>query len=165
MQVKSIAQCSKGSILQYFRPSLSYQLSLRSLSIFEWPFYTGFTVLLCTWWRSLKTKISRMDCEFIATFIKFPDNCWNAIAFQTSKPANRQEDTVPPSIKGTPCTHSTLNLDNFARVLFSRIKLKDRFAIIQMHDWSMVYLHPARGYKTFFMFNSAEHKIYPPHKC
>ena len=30
MQVKSIAECSKGSILQYFRPSLSYHL-LRSL--------------------------------------------------------------------------------------------------------------------------------------
>ena len=56
MQVKCIAECSKGSILLYFRPSLSYHLSLRSLfcllfvikifvlSIFEWPFYTGFTV-------------------------------------------------------------------------------------------------------------------------
>ena len=31
MQVKSIAECSKGSILQYFWPSLSYHLSLRSL--------------------------------------------------------------------------------------------------------------------------------------
>ena len=31
MQVKSIAECSKGSILQYFRPSLSYHLSLRPL--------------------------------------------------------------------------------------------------------------------------------------
>ena len=31
MQVKSIAECSKGSILQYFRPSLSYHLSLKSL--------------------------------------------------------------------------------------------------------------------------------------
>ena len=31
MQVKSIAECSKGSILQYFRPSLNYHLSLRSL--------------------------------------------------------------------------------------------------------------------------------------
>ena len=31
MQVKSIAECSKGSILQYFRPSLSYHLSLRFL--------------------------------------------------------------------------------------------------------------------------------------
>ena len=31
MQVKSIAKCSRGSILQYFRPSLSYHLSLTSL--------------------------------------------------------------------------------------------------------------------------------------
>ena len=31
MQVKSIAECSKGSILQYFPPSLSYHLSLRPL--------------------------------------------------------------------------------------------------------------------------------------
>ena len=31
MQVKSIAECSKGSILQYFRSSLSYHLSPRSL--------------------------------------------------------------------------------------------------------------------------------------
>ena len=29
--VKSIAECSKGSILQYFWPALSYHLSLRSL--------------------------------------------------------------------------------------------------------------------------------------
>ena len=31
MQVKSIAECSKGSILQYFWPSLIYHLALRSL--------------------------------------------------------------------------------------------------------------------------------------
>ena len=31
MQVKGIAECSKGSILQYIWPSLSYHLSLRSL--------------------------------------------------------------------------------------------------------------------------------------
>ena len=31
MQVKSIAECSKGSNLQSFRPSLSYHLLLRSL--------------------------------------------------------------------------------------------------------------------------------------
>ena len=56
MQVKSIAECSKGSILQYFRPSLSYSSILQTFiklpfvikifdsSIFEWQFYTGFTV-------------------------------------------------------------------------------------------------------------------------
>ena len=31
MQVKSIAECSKGSILQFFQPTLSYHLSLRAL--------------------------------------------------------------------------------------------------------------------------------------
>ena len=31
MQVRSIAECSKGSILQYFQPSLRYNLSLRPL--------------------------------------------------------------------------------------------------------------------------------------
>ena len=31
MLVKSIAECCKGSILQYFGPSLSYHLSYRSL--------------------------------------------------------------------------------------------------------------------------------------
>ena len=43
MQVKSIAEYSNGSILQYFRHSFSYHLSLRSFffSIFEWPFDTG----------------------------------------------------------------------------------------------------------------------------
>ena len=36
MQAKSIAECSKGSILQYFRPSLSYQLLLISLFCLFW---------------------------------------------------------------------------------------------------------------------------------
>ena len=46
MQVKSIAESSTGSILQYFRPSLSYHLSLRPLFclFLSLPFYTGFTV-------------------------------------------------------------------------------------------------------------------------
>ena len=40
-------QVSEGSILQYFLPQLiiSYHLSLRPLSIFLRPFYTGFTVI------------------------------------------------------------------------------------------------------------------------
>ena len=43
-QVKSIAECSKRSILQYFRPSLSYILSLTPLFclFFEGPLKTGF---------------------------------------------------------------------------------------------------------------------------
>ena len=47
MQVKSIAECPKGSILQYFRPSLNYYIiviKIFVLSIFELPLKTGFTV-------------------------------------------------------------------------------------------------------------------------
>ena len=48
MQVTSIEKCSHWSILQYFRPSLSYHLSLKYLFVyFEWTFNTGFTV--CFW--------------------------------------------------------------------------------------------------------------------
>ena len=36
MQVKSIAECSKGSILQYFRPSLSYHYWALCFVFFEW---------------------------------------------------------------------------------------------------------------------------------
>ena len=44
MQVKSIAECSKGRILQYFRPSLPFVIMIFVLSIFEWPFDTRFHV-------------------------------------------------------------------------------------------------------------------------
>ena len=90
IKVKSIAECSNGSILQYFCPSLSYYLSLRSLfclflsgrftqvllsrpislnsghfdlSIFEWPFYTGITV---------KTIYHLMQVKRTLAFIKLP---------------------------------------------------------------------------------------------
>ena len=46
MQVKIIAECSKRSILQYFKPSLSYQLSLRPLFCLLLPFYTCFTIFV-----------------------------------------------------------------------------------------------------------------------
>ena len=44
MQVKSIAECSKGSILQYFRLSLSYHSSL--ISLFCQFFRSRFTQVL-----------------------------------------------------------------------------------------------------------------------
>ena len=44
MQFKSITGCSKGSILQYFRPSLSYHLSLRSLLYPRYEVYRGYIV-------------------------------------------------------------------------------------------------------------------------
>ena len=54
MQVKSIAECSKGSILQQREHSailltfikLPFVIKIFVLFIFEWLFYRGFTVLL-----------------------------------------------------------------------------------------------------------------------
>ena len=51
MQVKSIAECSKGSILQYFRPSLTFinlpvVIKTFILSILEWPFYCSLIMTL-----------------------------------------------------------------------------------------------------------------------
>ena len=70
MQVKSIAECSKGSILQYFQPLLSCHLSLRPLFclFFEWQFYTGFTVhhLILFTGNLLKT-----DCDEMPQIVAF----------------------------------------------------------------------------------------------
>ena len=65
MQVKSIAECSKGSTLQCFLPSLSYQLSFRSLFCL---FLSGhFTQVLlyynyCRY--ALITKSEHRPCSF-----------------------------------------------------------------------------------------------------
>ena len=45
---RSIAECSEGSILQILSTflMLPFVIKIFILSIFEWPFYKGFTVLL-----------------------------------------------------------------------------------------------------------------------
>ena len=48
MQVKSIAECSplKHSAILLTSIKLSFVIKIFVLSIFEWPFYTGFTEVL-----------------------------------------------------------------------------------------------------------------------
>ena len=47
MQVKSIAECSRGEhsaiLLNFIK--IPFVIKIFGLSIFEWPFYKGFTVL------------------------------------------------------------------------------------------------------------------------
>ena len=59
MQVKSIAECSKGSILQYFWPSLSYLLSLRSLFCLFLSGHFTQVLLYCQW--SLENGVTYGD--------------------------------------------------------------------------------------------------------
>ena len=44
MQVKSIAECSEHSAILSTFFKLPFVIKIFVLSIFEWPFYTGFTV-------------------------------------------------------------------------------------------------------------------------
>ena len=57
MHLKSVAECSKGSILQYFRPFVKLPFVIKTfvLSIFEWPLKTGFTV----YWRPINRFFNR----------------------------------------------------------------------------------------------------------
>ena len=47
----------------------------------------------------------------------------------------------------------------------SRTEQKSNVANIESITVSYIRDNRARGYKTFFMLNSAETKIYPAHKC
>ena len=51
MQVKSTAECSTGSILQYFWPALSDYRSWKPIfwPSLEWPLKTGFTIYNMSW--------------------------------------------------------------------------------------------------------------------
>ena len=66
MQVKSIAECSKRSILQYVQPSLSYQLSLRSLiCLFLSGRFTQVLLYVCISSRTFISHVSEEGCDSI----------------------------------------------------------------------------------------------------
>ena len=64
MQVKSIEECSKRSILQYFRPALSYHLSLRSLFCLFLSSRLRQVLLYCFWLVWLSTRPpDKLSCQ------------------------------------------------------------------------------------------------------
>ena len=60
MQVKSIAECSEGNILQYFRLSLSYHLSLRFLCRLFLSGHFAQGILI-----AFHSLYSNLDCGFV----------------------------------------------------------------------------------------------------
>ena len=66
MQVKSIAECSKKEHSAILSTVIKVPVVIKTfvLSIFEWPFYTGFTVVVffCFIWK-IMLKIYFMICE------------------------------------------------------------------------------------------------------
>ena len=89
MQVKSIAECSNGSILQYFWPSLSCHLSLRSNFVYFWVaasdrFYCTITSFLA----------SNNICHLLITFANSldPGQDWQIVSpFSGSKPFDTRD--------------------------------------------------------------------------
>ena len=66
MQVKSIAECSKGSILQYFRPSLSHHLLLRSLfCLFLSGRFTQVLLYTSLVWKQTASSAALAICSFV----------------------------------------------------------------------------------------------------
>ena len=67
MQVKSIAECSKGAFSAIFSTfiKLPFVIKIFVLSIFEWPFYTGFTIvpsnIVQTTIQTINHSISSLD--------------------------------------------------------------------------------------------------------
>ena len=62
MKVKSVAECSHWSILQYFWPALSIDRSEKKqhfFVFFEWPLKTGFTVYAIL--EDLGARLSNAD--------------------------------------------------------------------------------------------------------
>ena len=80
MQVESIAECSKGSILQYFQPSLSYHLSLGPLfCLFLSDCLRQVFLYTSHWPMSSSLDYKRLisfaftNCQF--TFVELPEIC------------------------------------------------------------------------------------------
>ena len=108
MQVKSIAECSKGSILQYFRPAVSYCLLLRYLFCL---FMSGsFTQILLYVHNFILSAIDLTIYIYhvVSSFSKFPTRdgytkltVLHLLAFFSKQSGNNCDD---------PTQHSLLNL-------------------------------------------------------
>ena len=63
MQVKSIAECSEHSAIFLTCIKLPFVITIFVLSIFEWPFYTGFTV--CVQFNTVRRAVEERVGSFL----------------------------------------------------------------------------------------------------
>ena len=150
MQVKSIAECSNGSILQYFWPSLSYHLSLRSLfclclsgSLRQVLLYLLFTTI-CLWLESCKLTLFFASWEIFPAFLsstlkikffeKIISGFSNMIRVSNSLDADHARDSAGPDL--IPNCLQKLSADNTRgqRVWFVKISsvIRDEGITIKM---------------------------------
>ena len=140
MKVKSIAECSPWSLLQYFRPSLSYHLSLRSLFCqFLSGCFTQVLLYISNTIRNFKRGVAilRLCCVL--------EHCLPVVLLQHRRPEEIvltwQKKCWLGCKESTQTKQSKTNSLNFRK-------------ISQVHFSTI-----SQGYKTFFILNSAEHEI------
>ena len=79
MQVKNIAGCSKGSILQYFRPSLSYHLPLSPLFCLN---LSGRLRQILLYFEIFMCTQGFFVCSQVPKFGLFPNGIYRVIKFR-----------------------------------------------------------------------------------
>ena len=148
MQVKSVAECSKGSILQYFRPSLSYHLSLRSL--FCLVLSGRFTQVLLdvqnhTW---TPCPLGNLSCIFVV--------CW--FFSKSTPPKNSFRNTIWVSNRLDPDRAQCFVRSDLVTICFQRLSQGSHGnSKTQFHDFSMIF-HDQRCYLHDYLM----HGLQPP---
>ena len=114
MQVKSIAECSKGSILQSFRPSLSYHLLLRSLFVFFERLLKTCFIVLTTYMYFLFCGVRKLPVRWIFLLKRFffttkKEGSTGPTAFESDRPYFEIMGQWPgPTINLKACRSTTI---------------------------------------------------------
>ena len=98
MQVKSIAECSKGSILQYYRPSLSYHFPLRPLFclFISSCLNTGFAVLSLN--LLYHVYIESSECVSITFIFFLPEDSSRHMNMTSSSAFSSQSENLTTQV-------------------------------------------------------------------
>ena len=125
MQVRSIAEC----ILQYFRPSLSYHLSYRSLFCL---FLSGhFTQVLLYMISKKVYHVFSFDCSESSSA-----DCWRHYrSLHTTKPVFRVSDKerLKPVSSATETSYKILSVASLDMILSKKRITK---TLIRLHGWA-----------------------------
>ena len=93
MQVKSIAECSKDSAILLTFIKLPVVIKIFVLSIFEWLFYTGLTVLIR--YASIKSSDKTVHMQIPRAFIAHTYKVFNKMKAQSNNYISSTNKRIP----------------------------------------------------------------------
>ena len=160
MQVKSIVECSKESILQYFWPSLSYHLSLGSLLCL---FLSGLFTQVLLYFKTVEPRAEgyntvppvRLELATPQFQIKHPSTeplCYSQVPKPSSNLINKQTISDQSLSSGFTQAWKVLEYTGLSwKVLENKImqwKLLEKHSKASKSPWILPF---ARGFNTFFL--------------